>query len=108
MTRRSSRSIALRPWLPILVALTLLAAACGKDDQSNASATTTTAAPATTTTAKLAGDMTVLAAASLTDSFQAKAGAPADVFASADDAIMKKTTDTGAAQDARPFTSRPT
>jgi ABC-type molybdate transport system substrate-binding protein len=52
--------------------------------------------------------MTVLAAASLTDSFQAKAGAPADVFASADDAIMKKTTDTGAAQDARPFTSRPT
>ncbi|MDQ1502707.1 MAG: molybdate transport system substrate-binding protein [Actinomycetota bacterium] len=132
MTRRSSRSIALRPWLPILVALTLLAAACGKDDQSNASATTTTAAPATTTTAKLAGDMTVLAAASLTDSFtemgkafeaanpgvhvkfsfdssstlanQAKAGAPADVFASADDANMKKTTDTGAAQDARPFT----
>jgi hypothetical protein len=50
MTRRSSRSIALRPWLPILVALTLLAASCGKDGQSNASATTTTAAPATTTT----------------------------------------------------------
>jgi molybdate transport system substrate-binding protein len=132
MTRRSSRSIALRPWPAILVALTLLAAACGKDDKSNASATTTTAAPATTTTAKLAGDMTVLAAASLTDSFtemgkafeaanpgvhvkfsfdssstlanQAKAGAPADVFASADDANMKKTTDTGTAQDARPFT----
>jgi molybdate transport system substrate-binding protein len=132
MTRRSSRSIALRPWPAILVALTLLAAGCGKDAKSNASATTTTAAPATTTTAKLAGDMTVLAAASLTDSFtemgkafeaanpgvhvkfsfdssstlanQAKAGAPADVFASADDANMKKTTDTGTAQDARPFT----
>jgi molybdate transport system substrate-binding protein len=94
--------------------------------------TTTTAAPTTTTTAKLAGDITVLAAASLTDSFtemgkafeaanpgihvkfsfdssstlagQANAGAPADVFASADDANMKKATDGGSAQDPRPFT----
>lgn len=94
--------------------------------------TATTAAPTTTTTAKLAGDITVLAAASLTDSFtemgkaftaanpginvkfsfdssstlagQANAGAPADVFASADDANMKKATDGGSAQDPKPFT----
>ncbi|MDQ1516407.1 MAG: molybdate transport system substrate-binding protein [Actinomycetota bacterium] len=176
MTRRTSRSTALRPWFAILVVLALLGAACGKDSKSKVSAdkttttteaastttatgasstsstaaastttakagtpttktsatTATTAAPTTTTTAKLAGDITVLAAASLTDSFtemgktfeaanpgvhvkfsfdssstlagQANAGAPADVFASADDANMKKATDTGTAQDARPFT----
>ncbi|HEV7534346.1 MAG TPA: molybdate ABC transporter substrate-binding protein [Acidimicrobiia bacterium] len=171
MTRRTSRSAALRPWFIVLVLLALLGSACGKDDKSKVSAdkttttteaasttttaeasttstaaassttttakagtvtTKTTAAPTTTTTAKLAGDITVLAAASLTDSFtemgkafeaanpgvhvkfsfdssstlagQANAGAPADVFASADDANMKKATDTGTAQDARPFT----
>src|SRR4029077_15629239 len=96
------------------------------------SATTATTAAPTTTTLKLAGDITVLAAASLTDSFtemgkafeasnpgthvkfsfyssstlagQANAGAPADVFASADDASMKKATDGGSAQEAIPFT----
>ncbi len=95
--------------------------------------TATTAAPATTTTAApLTGDVTVLAAASLTDSFtemgkafeaahsgvhvkfsfdssstlagQANNGAPADVFASADDANMKKATDGGSAESPQPFT----
>ncbi|HEY4410318.1 MAG TPA: extracellular solute-binding protein, partial [Acidimicrobiia bacterium] len=89
--------------------------------------TATTAATTTTTVARLSGDITVLAAASLTDSFnemgaafqaanpgvhvkfsfdssstlagQANQGAPADVFASADDANMKKATDGGSAQD---------
>jgi molybdate transport system substrate-binding protein len=94
--------------------------------------TATTAATTTTTVARLSGDITVLAAASLTDSFnemgaafqaanpgvhvkfsfdssstlagQANQGAPADVFASADDANMKKATDGGSAQDPKPFT----
>jgi molybdate transport system substrate-binding protein len=107
-------------------------AKAGTPTTKTSATTATTAAPTTTTTAKLAGDITVLAAASLTDSFtemgkafeaanpgvhvkfsfdssstlagQANAGAPADVFASADDANMKKATDTGTAQDARPFT----
>jgi len=80
----------------------------------------------------VSGDITVLAAASLSDSFtelgeafeaanpgvhvklsfdssstlasQANNGAPADVFASADDANMKKASDPGTAQDVRPFT----
>ena len=98
-----------------------------------ASSSTTTTTLATTTTAKkLTGDITVLAAASLTDSFtemgkafetanpdshvkfsfdssstlagQANNGAPADVFASADDANMKKATDGGSAFDPKPFT----
>jgi molybdate transport system substrate-binding protein len=91
--------------------------------------TGTTAGPTTTT---LAGDITVLAAASLTDSFnevgkafeaahpgvhvkfnydssstlaaQANQGAPADLFASADDANMKKATDGGSALDPKTFT----
>jgi molybdate transport system substrate-binding protein len=134
MTRRTARSTALRPWLLVLVLLALLGAACGKDDKSSVSAdkTATTTQAISPTTAKLAGDITVLAAASLTDSFtemgkafeagnpgvrvkfsfdasstlagQANAGAPADVFASADDASMKKATDGGSAQDPKPFT----
>ncbi|HEV7534299.1 MAG TPA: molybdate ABC transporter substrate-binding protein [Acidimicrobiia bacterium] len=179
MNRRNPRSVALRPWAALFVALTLFGAACGTDDKSKVSAdktstttapassttsstdapttttgaaasstttaqagtvtpkssatTVTTAAPTTTTTApKVAGDITVLAAASLTDSFtemgkafeaanpgshvkfsfdssstlagQANNGAPADVFASADDANMKKATDGGSAQDPKPFT----
>lgn len=92
------------------------------------SSTTTT----TTTVKKLTGDITVLAAASLTDSFtemgkafeaanpdshvkfsfdssstlagQANNSAPADVFASADDANMKKAIDGGSALDPKPFT----
>jgi molybdate transport system substrate-binding protein len=118
-------------------ALGLLTAACGSDNSGSSAATTaattaaattaaaTTAAPtttvaATTTTAALQGNITVFAAASLTDAFneigtaftqanpQAKAtfsydassalvqqinqGAPADVFASADQANMDKLT----------------
>jgi molybdate transport system substrate-binding protein len=113
-------------------ATTTTAAKAGTATTKTSATTATTAAPTTTTTAKLAGDITVLAAASLTDSFtemgkafevsnpgthvkfsfdssstlagQANAGAPADVFASADDANMKKAADGGSAQDAKPFT----
>jgi molybdate transport system substrate-binding protein len=115
----------------LVVALGLMAAACGSDNSGGsaatttatttaASATATTATPATTTTASVQGNITVFAAASLTDAFnavgtaftqmypQAKAtfsfdasstlvnqitqGAPADVFASADQANMTKMT----------------
>src|SRR5207237_5101411 len=124
MIRRRAGSAALRPWAALFVALTLLGAGCGKDDDRKAAATTT--AP------RVAGDITVLAAASMSDSFtemgqafeaanpgthvkfsfdssstlagQANAGAPADVFASADDANMKKATDGGSAEGAKPFT----
>ena len=96
----------------------LLGASCGSDS-SNADATS---APSTATT-PVSGDITVLAAASLTaayteigDAFktehpdanvvlsfdassalvtQINEGAPADVFASADEANMKKLTDAG-------------
>jgi molybdate transport system substrate-binding protein len=110
----------------------LVAAACGSDNSGGSAATTaaptsaamtaapTTAATPTTTTAAVAGNITVFAAASLTDAFneigaafakaypQAEAtfsydassalvqqitqGAPADLFASADQANMDKLT----------------
>jgi molybdate transport system substrate-binding protein len=115
--------------VPVAV-LALLAGACGDDDGGGSSATTaaatttaaTTAAAATTAPA-VEGDITVFAAASLTESFtavgqafaeanpDAKAtfsfdassalvqqiteGAPADVFASADTANMDKLTGAG-------------
>ena len=116
--RRSSR-------LPIAsVAVLTLVAGCGGED--DAEPTTTTAAAATSaapasTTPVVAGDITVFAAASLTESFtevgaaftaanpdaktefsfdassalvqQIVEGAPADVFASADTANMDKLTD---------------
>jgi molybdate transport system substrate-binding protein len=113
-------------------ALTLFVAACGSDNNSGSAATTsaapgvasppTTTAPATTAPA-VAGNITVFAAASLTDAFtevgaaftkanpRAKAtfsfdassalvqqitqGAPADVFASADTANMDKLVSAG-------------
>jgi molybdate transport system substrate-binding protein len=118
-----------------VAALGLVVAACGSDNSSGSAATTaaattaaTTAAPATTaaattTTAAVTGNITVFAAASLTDAFnavgtaftqmypQAKAtfsydasstlvnqisqGAPADLFASADQANMDKLTKGG-------------
>ena len=115
----------------LLVALLgLVAAACGSDNSGGSAAATTvattggatTAAP-TTTTVAVAGNITVFAAASLTDAFneigaaftkaypQAKAtfsfdassalaqqitqGAPADLFASADQANMDKLTKAG-------------
>jgi molybdate transport system substrate-binding protein len=134
MTRTARLLIA-----PVAV-LALLAAACGDDDDSGSAATTdaattttTTTAPATTaaattrapttTTPAVEGDITVFAAASLTESFaavgeaftaanpdasaefsfdassalvqQITEGAPADVFASADTANMDKLVDAG-------------
>jgi molybdate transport system substrate-binding protein len=99
-------------------------AACGGDSSSSSDTTTTTAAADTTTTAPaLQGDITVFAAASLTDAFtqigkdfeaanpgvhvtfnfagsstlaeQVNQGAPADVLATADESNMQKTTDAG-------------
>lgn len=95
-----------------------LGARCGDDDQTKAAASTTT-----TTTPGLTGRLTVLAAASLSEAFkelggafesrhpgskvtfsfdsssalavQANNGAPADLFASADQPNMKKVTDAG-------------
>ena len=125
--------------LVLLVALFgLVAAGCG-DDASTASTTTlaittTTSSAATTapttTSPKVTGDITVLAAASLTDAFkelggafesanagakvtfsfaassalatQINQGAPADVFASADTANMDKLTASSGAGTAAP------
>src|SRR4051794_23329551 len=126
--KRSSRRL-----LVSLTLLALLAAACGSDSDDSAGTTAapateaaaTTAAPATTaeattSTPAVSGNITVFAAASLTDSFNAVSeaftaanpdatttfsydassalvqqitqGAPADVFASADTANMDKLT----------------
>ena len=110
--RRTARILA-----PVLLVLGLGAAACGDD----ASTSPATARP----DAKVTGDLTVLAAASLTESFkelgtafqaanpgakvsfsfaassalatQIDQGAPADVFASADMTNMDKVTATGGA-----------
>ena len=118
--RRSSLGLALA-----LMAVLGLGARCGDDERPKAAASTTTA------TGGLSGNLTVLAAASLSESFkevgkafqekhpgtkvtfsfdassalalQANNGAPADVFASADQANMKKVTDAGNAADPRVF-----
>jgi molybdate transport system substrate-binding protein len=102
----------------VVVTLAFLSAACGgDDDSSNASATTSSTAAAS----KLSGKLNVFAAASLTESFDAlkkslatkapdldltynfagsqalvqqiQQGAPADVFASADQKNMQKLSD---------------
>jgi molybdate transport system substrate-binding protein len=116
--------------LALTLALVLaFGAACAseKPRPSTADNATTTA----TTPASLGGNLTVLAAASLTESFneigkafetlhpgtkvtfsydassalatQADNGAPADLFASADAANMKKVTDAGNAKDPKVF-----
>lgn len=105
-----------------LLAVSLLTLACGSGDGEPVGVSATT-----TTQAKLTGNITVLAAASLTEAFteagmafeganpgtrvafsfassstlatQANQGAPADLFASADETNMKKVTDTGGAAD---------
>ena len=106
----------------------LVLAACGDDDDDDA-ASTTTEAPAQESAAE--GDITVFAAASLTDAFtelgttfesenpdasvefnfgassalreQILAGAPADVFASANTSNMDQVVDGGAADDPQNF-----
>jgi len=123
MLRRSTLALAVTPLL-------VLTAACSSERPrastgSIASTTATSAAPA------VSGNLTVLAAASLTDSFtelgkafeaghpgtkvtfsydassslatQANNGAPADLFASADQTNMKKVTDAGNAGEPRVF-----
>jgi molybdate transport system substrate-binding protein len=112
------------------MALTLvlgLGAACGDDNDKPKEAAT----PSSTAQAGATGNLTVLAAASLTESFkeigtafeakhpgskvtfsfdassalaaQASGGAPADLFASADQTNMKKVTDAGDATDPKVF-----
>lgn len=132
MIRRRPRSAALGTRAVLFVALAVLGAACGDDDQGADKAATTATAPATSATAaRLTGDITVLAAASLTESFsevgkafetanpgvrvkfsfdssstlarQANSGAPADLFASADDVNMKKVTDASNASGPKTF-----
>ena len=117
-------------YLLVLLALCgVIAAGCGDDSSTSSSTTAATA----TTVPKVTGDVTVLAAASLTDSFkeigtafeaanpgskvtfsfaassalvtQINQGAPADVFASADTANMDKlTAASGAGVYAAPVT----
>ena len=116
-SRRPSLGLAL-----VFAAIIGLGARCG-DDKPKESASTTTAG--------LSGNLTVLGAASLSEAFkeigtafeakhpgskvtfsfdassalatQANAGAPADVFASADQANMKKVTDAGNATGPKVF-----
>ena len=122
VARRSSLGLAL-----VLTLVLGLGAGCGKDKPKESASTSST----TATTAAAAGNLTVLAAASLTEAFkelgtafegkhpgskvtfsfdassalasQANNGAPADVFASADQTNMKKVTDTGNATGPKVF-----
>ncbi len=123
IARRSRRPLGLALALTLVVGL---GAACGEDKPKQAASTSTTASTVATS-----GNLTVLAAASLTESFkelgtafelkhpgskvifsfdassalatQANNGAPADVFASADQPNMKKVTDAGNAVNPRVF-----
>jgi molybdate transport system substrate-binding protein len=99
-----------------VLTLSLFAIACGDDSSSSAST-------ATTGTPNVTGDLTVFAAASLTESFKAVGtafekdnfgasstlvtqimqGAPVDVYASADTANMKKLADAGGATNPTTF-----
>jgi molybdate transport system substrate-binding protein len=118
--RRSSLVLVLA-----LVSVLGLGVACGSDEKPKE------AAPTSSTVAGLSGNLTVLAAASLSESFkelgtafeakhsgskvtfsfdassalatQANNGAPADLFASADQNNMKKVSDAGNATDSKVF-----
>jgi molybdate transport system substrate-binding protein len=109
--------------------LALAAAACGSSSKSSGSSPSTS--PTSTTTPKLNGSLNVFAAASLTEAFtdekeslapthpglaltynfagspalvtQIKNGAPADVFASADQKNMKKLVDAGLVETPKTF-----
>ncbi len=110
-----------------MVCFVLIAAACGSSTKSSGSSPPTTP----TTTSKLSGALNVFAAASLTEAFkdektalassasglsltynfagsqalvtQIKSGAPADVFASADQKNMKKLVDAGLVETPKTF-----
>ena len=116
---RRPRAMALVSVIAVLAVGAVGLSGCGDDDDSGSSGSTTTAAAS-----KLSGTITISAAASLTEAFgdidaaftkanpdvkvtptfdsssilaqQILAGAPADGFASADEANMKKVTDAGA------------
>ena len=132
MICQSVRSAARRASVVVVVvAVAVFAAACGRDATSKRAAGQPPATPRPATAPAVVGDITVLAAASVTDAFtelgkafeaanprshvkfsfdssstlagQANNGAPADVFASADEANMKKATDGGSALDPKPF-----
>jgi molybdate transport system substrate-binding protein len=105
----------------LLAALAVAGPACGSSNPDNAATTTGGSSPAGTVAPTVSGTLTVSAAASLTEPFkkiidefekanpgvevtptfdssgtlstQIQNGAPVDVFASADDATMKKLTD---------------
>ncbi len=110
----------------VLVCFALVAAACGSSSKSSGSTPSTTSTPA-----KLSGSLDVFAAASLTEAFndektalassepalsltynfagsqalvtQIKSGAPADVFASADQKNMQKLIDAGFVEAPKTF-----
>jgi molybdate transport system substrate-binding protein len=131
MTRRLMPSW-LRPWTLLVLVVLLVGGACGDDDSKSASAGDDSTRVSTPADRTLSGGITVLAAASLTEAFseigdafetanpraevtfsfagssalalQANNGAPADVFAAADDVNMKKVTDAGNASNPKTFT----
>ena len=122
----------LRNWPCVLAALLVATgASCGEDDSATTAPEAAATATSASAADPVSGDIVVLAAASLTEAFtevaaafeeahpgtnvrfsfdsssslatQANQGAPADVFASADDVNMKKVIDTGTASDPQTF-----
>lgn len=131
----SSRVPVRSPWLGLLALIlvaVLAGAGCGgDDDEASPGDGPSTGGSTETSAGGLSGDLTILAAASLTESFtelgeafeaahpgvtvtfsfdassslavQANSGAPADLFASADEANMGKVTDAGNAVGPKTF-----
>lgn len=126
-THRTRRAGAIRPWAALFASFAVLAASCSSGNH----AATTKAATITTVVPGSAVNITILADASLTDSFneigkafeaanpavhlrfsydvsstlatRINSGAPADVLASADDANMLKVTAAGNAPRPQTF-----